>query len=63
MPIPEELKKKIEASIEQAEKSEALAKDIIGFAAKADIDVVEQARELDKAMARIARIKAALKEE
>lgn len=63
MPIPEELKKRIEANIEHAEKSEALARDIITFAAKADIDVSAQARELDNAIARIARIKAALKGE
>ncbi len=63
MPIPEELKKRIEANIKQAEEAQEIAKGIITFAAKAGIPVGERPRELDKAIARIARVKSALEKE
>ena len=63
MPIPEELKKRIAATVKDAEEAQELASSIISFAEKAGIDTGDRPVLLARAEARIRRIKKALEGE
>ena len=63
MPIPKELKKRLEDTVKDAEQSQELAGSIISFAEKAGIDMGDRPLQLAKAEAKIARIKRALQGE
>ncbi len=63
MPIPEELKKKIAATVKDAEEAQELAGSIISFAEKAGLDMGDRPVILARSAAKVRRIKKALEGE